>query len=171
MHHLHPSPPARLAVYALFAFSLSLQTAFVRTQGAAMQVVTLFCLAVSLTLALAAVYVALSTPAPLTTSPPPSASSALGSFLVAAWLAPFHYFVFYLALLVLSIMVAVPVDSFHVSDPWLAGLVLVALGGCFVLEYVFLFVLRVAADSVPAPLQLPLDQEPPRGGVGALSAG
>jgi hypothetical protein len=158
MHHLHPSPPARLAVYALFAFSLGLQTFFVRTLGATLEVVALFCLAASLMLAVAALYVSLSTPAPLTMSPPPSASSALGSFFVAAWLAPFHYFVFYLALLVLAIMVAVPVNYFHVSDPWLALLVLVALGGCFLLEYVFLYVLRVAADSLPAPLKLPLDQ-------------
>ncbi len=158
MHHLHPSPPARLAVYALFAFSLGLQTFFVRTLGATLEVVALFCLAASLMLAVAALYVSLSTPAPLTMSPPPSASSALGSFFVAAWLAPFHYFVFYLALLVLAIMVAVPVNYFHVADPWLALLVLVALGGCFLLEYVFLYVLRVAADSLPAPLKLPLDQ-------------
>jgi hypothetical protein len=34
----------------------------------------------------------------------------------------------------------------------------VALGGCFLLEYVFLYVLRVAADSLPTPLKLPLDQ-------------
>jgi hypothetical protein len=158
VHNLHPSPPARLAVYALFALSLGLQTVFVRTQGEAMQVIALVCVGASLALALAAVYVSLSTPAPLTMSPPPSASSALGSFLVAAWLAPFHYFAFYLALLLLAIMVAVPVNYFHVSDPWLAALVLVALGGCFVLEYVILFVLRVAADSVPSVLQLPLDQ-------------
>lgn len=158
MHNLHPSPPARLAVYALFALTLGLQTVFVRAQGETMQIIALFCVAASLALAAAAVYVSLSTPAPLTDSPPPSASSALGSFLVAAWLAPFHYFVFYLALLLLAIMVAVPVNYFHVSDPWLALLVAVALGGCFVLEYVILFVLRVAADSVPAVLQLPLDQ-------------
>jgi hypothetical protein len=123
-----------------------------------MQVIALICVAASLMLALGAVYVSLSTPAPLTTSPPPSASSALSSFLMAAWLAPFHYFVFYLALLLLAIMVAVPVNYFHVSDPWLALLVLVALGGCFALEYVILVVLRVAADAVPAVLQLPLDQ-------------
>jgi hypothetical protein len=158
MHNLHPSPPARLAVYALFALTLGLQTVFVRAQGETMQIIALFCVAASLALAGSAVYVSLSTPAPLTDSPPPSASSALGSFLVAAWLAPFHYFVFYLALLLLAIMVAVPVNYFHVSDPWLALLVAVALGGCFVLEYVILFVLRVAADSVPAVLQLPLDQ-------------
>jgi hypothetical protein len=77
---------------------------------------------------------------------------------VATWFAPFHYFVFYLALLVLAVMVAVPVNYFHVSDPWLALLVVVALGGCFLLEYVFLHLLRVAADSLPAPLKLPLDQ-------------
>jgi hypothetical protein len=158
MHHLHPSPPARLAVYALFAFLLGLQTFFARTLGATLEVVALLCLAASLMLAVAALYVSLSTPAPLTVSPPPSASSALGSFLVAAWLAPFHYFVFYLALLVLAIMVAVPVNYFRVSDPWLALLVVVALGGCFLLEYVFLYVLRVAADSLPTPLKLPLDQ-------------
>jgi hypothetical protein len=158
MHHLHPSPPARLAVYALFAFSLGLQTFFGRTLGATLEVVALLCLAASLMLAVAALYVSQSTPTPLTVLPPPSASSALGSFLVAAWLAPFHYFVFYLALLVLAIMVAVPVNYFHVSDPWLALLVVVALGGCFLLEYVFLYVLRVAADSLPTPLKLPLDQ-------------
>jgi hypothetical protein len=158
MHHLHPSPPARLAVYALFAFSLGLQTFFGRTLGATLEVVALLCLAASLMLAVAALYVSLSTPAPLTVLPPPSASSALGSFFVAAWLAPFHYFVFYLAVLVLTIMVAVPVNYFHVSDPWLALLVVVALGGCFLLEYVFLYVLRVAADSLPTPLKLPLDQ-------------
>jgi hypothetical protein len=158
MHHLHPSPPARLAAYALFAFSLGLQTFFGRTLGATLEVVALLCLAASLMLAVAALYVSLSTPAPLTVLPPPSASSALGSFFVAAWLAPFHYFVFYLAVLVLTIMVAVPVNYFHVSDPWLALLVVVALGGCFLLEYVFLYVLRVAADSLPTPLKLPLDQ-------------
>ena len=160
MHHLHPSPPARLAVYALFAFCLGLQTFFVRTLGVTLEVVALICLAASLMLAVAAVYVSSTTPAPLTTSPPPTASHALGAFFVAAWLAPFHYFVFYLALLVLAIMVAVPVNYFHVSDPWLAVLVAVALGGCFLLEYVFLYVLRAAPDSLPTPLKLPLDQEP-----------
>ena len=158
MHHLHPSPPARLAVYALFAFFLGLQTYFARTLGATLEVVAVICLAASLALAVAALYVSIATPAPLTTSPPPSTSSALGSFFVAAWLAPFHYFVFYLALLVLAILVAVPVNYFHVSDPWLALLVGVALGGCFLLEYVFLYVLRVAAESLPATLKLPLDQ-------------
>jgi hypothetical protein len=158
VHNLHPSPPARLAIYALFALLLGIQTFFVRAEGGTMQVIALICVAASLTLALAAVYVSLSTPAPLTTTPPPSASSALSSFLQAGWLAPFHYFVFYLALLLLAIMVAVPVNYFHVSDAWLALLVVVALGGCFVLEYVILVVLRVAADSVPAVLQLPLDQ-------------
>jgi hypothetical protein len=158
MHHLHPSPPARLAVYALFAFLLGIQTYFARTLGATLEVVAVICLAASLALAVAALYVSISTPAPLTTSPPPSASSALNSFFVAAWLAPFHYFFFYLALLVLAIMVAVPVNYFHVSDPWLALLVGVALGGCFLLEYVFLYVLRVAAEAVPAPLKLPSDQ-------------
>jgi hypothetical protein len=158
MHHLHPSPPARLAVYALFAFFLGIQAFFARAHSATMEVVALFCLAASLILALAALYVSLSTPAPLTMSPPPSAWSALGSFLVAAWLAPFHYFVFYLALLALAIMVTVPANVFHVSDAWMALLVLVALGGCFLLEYVFLYLLRIAADSLPAPLQLPLDQ-------------
>ena len=158
MHHLHPSPPARLAVYALFAFSLGLQCVFVQTHGRTMEVVALFCIAASLMLAVAALYVSLSTPAPLTVSPPPTASSALGSFLVAAWLAPFHYFVFYLALLVLAIMVAVPVNIFHWSEAWLALLVVVALGGCFLLEYVFLYVLRAAADALPAALKLPLDQ-------------
>lgn len=158
MHHLHPSPPARLAVYALFAFSLGLQTFFARTLGATLEVVAFLCLAASLMLAVAALYVSQSAPAPLTVSPPPSASSALGSFLVAAWLAPFHYFVFYLALLVLAIMVAVPVNYFHVSDSWLALLVVLALGACFLLEYVFLYVLRAAADSLPTALKLPLDQ-------------
>jgi hypothetical protein len=152
MHHLHPSPPARLAAYALFAFLLGLETYFARTLGTTLEVVAVFCLAASLVLAAAALYVSVSKP------PPPSTSSALGSFFVAAWLAPFHYFVFYLALLVLAIMVAVPVNYFHVSDPWLALLVGVALGGCFLLEYVFLYVLRVAADSLPTPLKLPLDQ-------------
>ena len=157
MHHLHPSPPARLAVYALFAFSLGLQTFFARTLGASLEVVALFCLAASLLLALGALYVSLSTPAPLTASPPPSASSALGSFFVATWFAPFHYFVFYVALLVLSLMVVVPINVFQVSDGWLALLVVVGLGGCFLLEYVFLYLLRVAVDNLPAPLKLPLD--------------
>ena len=158
VHNLHPSPPARLAVYALFAFTLGLQSVFVQTHGSTMELVAFFCLAVSLMLAVAALYVSLSTPAPLTVSPPPTASSALGSFLVAAWLAPFHYFVFYLALLVLAIMVAVPVDVFRWSEAWLALLVAVALVGCFLLEYVFLYVLRAAADALPEPLKLPLDQ-------------
>jgi hypothetical protein len=82
----------------------------------------------------------------------------LGSFFVATWFAPFYYFVFCVALLVLSLMVAVPINVFQVSDGWLALLVVVALGGCFLIEYVFLYLLRIAADNLPAPLQLPLDR-------------
>jgi hypothetical protein len=123
-----------------------------------MKVVALLCLGVSLILAVGALYVSLSTPAPLTASPPPSASSALGAFFVASWLAPFHYFVFYLALLLLAVVVAVPVNVFQVTDYWLAPLVLLSLGGCFLLEYLFLYLLRITADSLPAPLQLPLDK-------------
>jgi hypothetical protein len=158
VHRLHPSPPARLAVYALFAFGLGLQAFVAPVQSTTMKVVALFCLAVSLILAVGALYVSLSTPAPLTASPPPSASSALGAFFVASWLAPFHYFVFYLALLLLAVVVAVPVNVFHVTDYWLAPLVLLSLGGCFLLEYLFLYLLRITADSLPAPLQLPLDK-------------
>jgi hypothetical protein len=123
-----------------------------------MKVVALLCLGVSLILAVGALYVSLSTSAPLTASPPPSASSALRAFFVASWLAPFHYFVFYLALLLLAVVVAVPVNVFHVTDYWLAPLVLLSLGGCFLLEYLFLYLLRITADSLPAPLQLPLDK-------------
>jgi hypothetical protein len=154
----HPSPPARLAVYAVFAFSLGLQAFFAPTKGVAIEVVTPFCLAVSLILALAAVYLSLSTPAPLTASPPPSASTALVAFFVATWVAPFHYVVFYFALLVLTALVAVPTYIFHLTDFWLALLVLLSLGGCFLLEYLFLHLLRVTADSLPAPLALPPDQ-------------
>jgi hypothetical protein len=158
VRRLHPSPPARLAVYALFAFCLGLQAFIVTIQSTTMKVIVLVCLAVSLLLAVGALYVSLSTPAPLTESPPPSASSALGAFFVATWLAPFHYFVFYLALLLLAVVVAVPVNVFHVTDYWLAPLVLLSLGGCFLLEYLFLYLLRITADSLPAPLQLPLDK-------------
>ena len=123
-----------------------------------MKVIVLVCLAVSLLLAVGALYVSFSTPAPLTASPPPSASTALVAFFVATWLAPFHYFVFYLALLLLAVVVAVPINVFHVTDFWLALLVLLSLGGCFLLEYLFLYLLRITADSLPAPLQLPLDK-------------
>ena len=161
MHRLHPSPPARLAVYALFAFSLGLQAFFASTRGTAIDVLALFCIAVSIILALVALYVSLSTPAPLTTSPPPSASSALVAFFAATWVAPFHYIVFYFALFALAALVIVPVDVFHFTDFWLALLVLLALGGCFLLEYLFLYLLRVAADSLPSPLGLPSDKSPP----------
>lgn len=160
MHRLHPSPPARLGVYALFAFALGLQAFFMSTRGVTINVVALFCLAVSIILALVALYVSLSTAAPLTTSPPPSASSALVAFLAATWVAPFHYIVFYFALFALAALVIVPVDVFHLTDFWLALLVLLALGGCFVLEYLFLYLLRVAAASLPAPLGLPSDKSP-----------
>ena len=123
-----------------------------------MEVVALLCLAVSLILAAAALIVSLSTHAPLTQDPPPSASHALGAFFVAAWLAPFHYFVFYVALATLDVLVLVPAYVFHASDTLLALLVLVALGGCFLLEYVFLYLLRVTAEALPAPLQVPVDQ-------------
>lgn len=158
MHHLHPSPPARLALYALFAFGLGLQAVLAPIHSTAVQVVALFCLAVSLILAVSALYVSLTTPAPLTQDPPPSASTALGAFFIAAWLAPFHYFVFYLALVVLDALVLIPAYVFRASDAWVALLVLVALGGCFLLEYLFLYLLRVTAESLPAPLQLPLDK-------------
>jgi hypothetical protein len=158
VNRLHPSPPARLAVYALFAFALGVQAFLAPLHSTTMEVVALFCLAVSLILAVGALYVSLSTPAPLTASPPPSASSALNAFFVATWLAPFHYFVFYLALVVLAALVAIPAYVFHASDAWLVVLVTVALGGCFLLEYVFLYILRVTAESLPEPLQLPLDK-------------
>jgi hypothetical protein len=158
VRHLHPSPPARLAVYALFAFSLGLQAFFAPTRGVAVEVVAIFCLAVSLILALAAFYLSFSTPAPLTASPPPSASTALVAFFVATWFAPFHYVVFYFALLVLTAFVAIPINAFHVTDFWLALLVLLSLGGCFLLEYLFLYLLRVTADSLPPALALPPDQ-------------
>ena len=158
MHRPHPSAPARLAVYALFAFLLGLQAFFAPTKGTSISVVAIFCLIVSLSLALVAISIALFTHAPLTASPPPSASSAVTAFFVATWLAPFHYFVFYLALFALAAMVAIPVNVFQLSQAWLAVLVLLALSGCFVLEYAFLFLLRVAADAVPAALLLPADQ-------------
>ena len=158
MHHLHPSPAARLALYALFAFALGLQAVLAPIHSSAVEVVALFCLAVSLILAAAALIVSFTTPAPLTQDPPPTASHALGAFFVATWLAPFHYFVFYLALVVLDALVLVPAYVFHASDTLLALLVLVALGGCFLLEYVFLYLLRITAESLPAPLQLPLDK-------------
>lgn len=161
MNRLHPSPPARLAVYALFAFSLGLQVFFASTRSIAIDVVALFCVAVSIILALLALYVSLSTPAPLTNSPPPSASSALVAFFVATWVAPFHYIVFYFALFALTALVVVPVHIFHFSDFWLALLVLPALVGCFLLEYIFLYLIRVTADSLPAPLGLPSDTSPP----------
>jgi hypothetical protein len=142
----------------LFAFSLGIQAFFAPTKGAAVEVVVLFSLAVSLILALAALYAALSTRAPLTATPPPTASAALAEFFVATWFAPLHYLVFYSALVALTVLVAVPLNVFHLSDVWLALLVLLSLGGCFFLEYLFLHLLRVTADSLPAPLALPPDQ-------------
>ena len=123
-----------------------------------LQVVAMFCLAVSIILALAALYFSFSTPAPLTESPPPPASSAAVAFFVATWLAPLHYIVFYFALLVLAAMVEIPIHVFHLNDIWVAVLVLLALAGCFLLEYAFLHLLRVAADSLPEPLRLPPDK-------------
>jgi hypothetical protein len=158
VRRLHPSPTARLAVYALFAFSLGLQAFFAPVWGITAEVVGLFCLAVSIILALVALYLCLSTPAPLTASPPPSASSALVALFVATWVAPFHYIVFYFALFLLAALVAVPVNVFHLTDFWLALLVLLALGGCFLLEYLFLYLVRVTAESLPAPLRLPPDK-------------
>jgi hypothetical protein len=158
VHRLHPSPPARLALYALFAFSVGLQAFFAPNRGVAIEIVASFCLAVSLILALAALVVSLSTAAPLTASAPPSASTALVAFFVATWVAPLHYLVFYFALLLLTALVAIPINVFHVSDFWLALLVLLSLGGCFLLEYLFLYLLRVTADSLPSPLALPPDQ-------------
>jgi hypothetical protein len=158
VHRLHPALPTRLAVYALFAFSLGLQAFFAPSQDLAIALVALFCLAVSLTLALAACYLSFSTPAPLTEAPPPSASSALVAFFVATWVAPVHYLVFYFALFVIAALVAVPIHLLHFNDFWLAVLVLLALGGCFLLEYLFLYLLRVTAAALPAPLRLPLDQ-------------
>ncbi len=158
MHRLHPSLPARLAVYALFAFSLGLQAFFAPLQDTFIAVVALFCVAISVILALAALYLFLSTPAPLTATPPPSASTAVVAFLVATWVAPIHYVAFYFALFVLAGAVAVAINVFHLADFWLALLVLLALGSCFLLEYLFLYLLRVAADAVPPPLRLPLDQ-------------
>jgi hypothetical protein len=158
VHRLHPSPPARLAVYALFAFSLAVQAFFAPGHGMTLQVVAMFCLAVSIILALAALYFSFSTPAPLTESPPPSASSAAVAFFVATWLAPLHYIVFYFALLVLAALVEIPIHVFHLNEVWVAVLVLIALGGCFLLEYAFLHLLRVAADSLPEPLLLPPDK-------------
>jgi hypothetical protein len=80
------------------------------------------------------------------------------AFFVATWLAPLHYLVFYIALLALAALVAIPVYALHVTDYWLAFLVLLALGGCFVLEYLFLYLLRATADSLPEPLRLPPDK-------------
>ena len=158
MHRLHPSRTARLAIYALFAFSLGIQAFFAPTKGPAVEAIVLFTLAVSVTLALAAVYVALSTHAPLTATPPPTGATAAAAFVVATWSAPILYLVFYSALLALSLLVALPLRVFHLSDVWLALLVLVSLGGCFFLEFLFLSLLRVTADSLPAPLALPPDQ-------------
>ena len=158
MHRLHPSPPARLAVYAVFAFALGLQAFGAPTQGAAIRAVALVCLAVSFILALAALFLSFSTPAPLTASPPPSASSALIAFFVVTWVAPLHYLVFYVALLVLAALVAVPINLFQLPDLWSAPMILSALGGCFLLEYLFLYLLRITAESVPLPLRLPADQ-------------
>ena len=158
MRRLHPSPTARLAVYALFAFGLGLQAFFAPVWGITAEVVGLFCLAVSIILALVALYLCLSTPAPLTASPPPSASSALVALFVATWVAPFHYVVFYLALLALTALVAIPANVFRLTDLWLSLLILVALGSCFVLEYLFLYLLRISADSLPTPLRLPPDK-------------
>ena len=158
MHRLHPSPPARLAVYALFAFSLGIQAFFAPGRGVIAEVIALFCIAMSVILALAALYISLSTPAPFTESPPPSASSAVVAFFVATWLAPLHYLVFYIALLALAALVAIPVYVLHITDYWLAFLVLLALGGCFLLEYLFLYLLRVTAVSLPEPLRLPPDK-------------
>jgi hypothetical protein len=158
VHRLHPTLPARLAIYALFAFSLGLQAFFAPHQDQSITVVTLFCLAVSVILALAAIYFSFSTPAPLTAEPPPSASTAVVALLIATWVAPFHYAVFYFALLVLGGAVAVAINGFHLAGSWLAVLIVLDLGACFLLEYLFLHVLRVAADAVPAPLRLPADQ-------------
>jgi hypothetical protein len=145
-------------VYSLFTFSLGVQAFFAPGHGVTLQVVAMFCLAVSIILALAALYLSFSTPAPLTASPPPSASSAAVAFFVATWLAPLHYIVFYFALLVLAAVVAIPVHVFRLSDIWVALLILLALGGCFLLEYLFLYLLGVAAESLPEPLRLPPDK-------------
>jgi hypothetical protein len=158
VRRLHPTLPARLAVYALFAFLLGLQAFFAPQQDRSITVVTFFCIGVSVMLALAAIYFSFSTPAPLTAEAPPSASTALVALLIATWVAPFHYAVFYFALLVLGGAVAIAINGFHLTGSWLAMLVVLDLGACFLLEYLFLYVLRVAADSVPAPLRLPADQ-------------
>ncbi len=149
---LHPSAPARLAVYALFSLCLGFQAFLAPTKGTTIAVVALFCVAASVVLAVVAVCITFFTHAPLTDTPPPSASSALATFLFTTWVAPFHYFVFYLALFVLAAMVEIPVNNFRLNEFWLSFLVLLALGGCFLLEYVFLYILRVAVEVLPEAL-------------------
>jgi len=158
VHRLHPSPPARLAVYALFAFSLGVQAFFAPNRGVIAEVIALLCIAISTILALASFYFSFSKQAPFTESPPPSASSALVAFFAKTWLAPLQYLVFYIALLGLAALVAIPVYALHFTGYWLAFLVLLALGGCFLLEYLFRYLLRVNADSLPEPLRLPPDK-------------
>jgi hypothetical protein len=158
VHGLHPSLPTRLAVYALFAFSLGLQAFSVPDKDIAVEAVALFCLAVSLILAVAAIYLSLSSPAPLTATPPLSASTALVAFFVATWGAPFHYLIFYFALAAIAGTVAVLINVLHLTDFRLALLILLALAGCSLLEYLFLYLVRITADSLPPPLALPLDK-------------
>lgn len=150
MHHLHPTRPARLGVYALFAFFLALQSSSVIDQDLPIAWLTPLLLAASIVLALFALWFTFSTPPPLTSGPPLTGSQALRGFLIAAWLAPFHYAVFYCALAILGLAVFIPVHLFHLTDWWAVSLVLLALGGCFLLEYLFLYLLRVAVDNLPA---------------------
>jgi hypothetical protein len=160
MHHLHPTRPARLGVYAFFALFLAWQASQVIDQDLPIAWLTVLMLAVSIALALAALWYSNSTSAPLTAVPPLTGPQALKGFFIAAWLAPFHYAVFYFALAVLALMVLIPVNLFHLTDWWSVGLVLLALGGCFGLEYVFLYLLRAAADNLPDAV-LTLPKEPP----------
>ena len=161
VHHLHPTRPARLAIYALFAFFLALQASFVIDQDLPIALLAPLLLVASITLALFALYFTYSTPPPLSADPPPTSSQALQGFLIAAWLAPFHYAVFYGALMVLALAVLIPVNLFHLTDYWSVSLVLLALGGCFLLEYLFLYLLRVAVDVLPEAVLLPLDKQSP----------
>ena len=76
------------------AAKVSIKGSHADGHGTTLEVVAMFCLAVSITLALAALYLSFFTPAPLTASRTPSASAAAVAFFVATWLPPLHYIVF-----------------------------------------------------------------------------
>lgn len=123
-------------------------------QDLAIVMLTPFLLLICVLLSAFALYFSFSTPAPLTASPPLTSSQALQGFFVAAWLAPFHYAVFYFALTVLALSVLLPINLLHLTDYWALSLILLSLAGAFLLEYLFLYLLRVAVEVLPDPILL-----------------